>query len=126
MTLSEKPKGQVASSENQIDSARPTRRRTRLKNWLGSSATLLRTALALNRARAGRARHLADKPCNTESNFSTGGRTLFAKLTADARNAAGSIALVRDIDWPPHAVTIRGLDADEREVHSEVKGGAKG
>ena len=58
--------------------------------------------------------------------FLDGRANVIRELTADARNAAGSIALVRDIDWPPHAVTIRVLDADEREVHSEVKGGAKG
>jgi hypothetical protein len=48
------------------------------------------------------------------------------ELTADARNAVGAVALVADIDWPPHAVTLRVLDPDGREVHSGVKGDARG
>jgi hypothetical protein len=31
------------------------------------------------------------------------------------------IALVADMDWPPHAVTLRVLDPDGREVHSAIK-----
>jgi hypothetical protein len=31
-------------------------------------------------------------------------------------------SLVVDVDWPPGAASIRVLDADGREVHSEVKG----
>jgi hypothetical protein len=42
-----------------------------------------------------------------------------------ARNAFGAIALVADLDWPPRAVTMRVLDLDGREVHSEVKGDRK-
>jgi hypothetical protein len=41
---------------------------------------------------------------------------------ADAHNAVGAIALVLGADWPPHAVTMRVLDADGRELHSEAKG----
>ena len=41
--------------------------------------------------------------------------------TADAHNAVGGIALVDDIDWPPRGVTMRVLDVDACEVHSEVK-----
>jgi hypothetical protein len=37
-------------------------------------------------------------------------------------NGAGAIALVADLEWPPHAVTMRVLDLDGREVHSAVKG----
>jgi hypothetical protein len=33
-------------------------------------------------------------------------------LHADARNAAGAIVLVADVDWSPHAVTMRVLDLD--------------
>jgi hypothetical protein len=44
------------------------------------------------------------------------------ELTADAHNAVGAIALVLGADWPPHAVTMRVLDADGRELHSEAKG----
>ncbi len=44
------------------------------------------------------------------------------EVAADARNAAGAIALVVDVDWPPRAVTMRMLDVDGREVHSEIKG----
>jgi hypothetical protein len=43
-------------------------------------------------------------------------------LIADAHNTAGAIALDAEIDWPPHAVTMRVFDADGREVHSEIKG----
>ncbi len=42
--------------------------------------------------------------------------------SANARSFAGAIALVVDIDWPPHAATIRVLDPNGREVHSEIKG----
>jgi hypothetical protein len=33
--------------------------------------------------------------------------------------------LVADIDWPPHAVTMRVLDLEGHEVHSAVKGDDK-
>jgi hypothetical protein len=46
-------------------------------------------------------------------------------LTADFHNAVGAIALVAGMDWPPHAVTMRVLDADGPEVHMEVKGDAR-
>ena len=60
---------------------------------------------------------------NFASNSSTATRTSFIlDLIADARNAAGAIVLVADLEWPPHAVTMRVFDLDEREVHSEVKG----
>jgi hypothetical protein len=36
--------------------------------------------------------------------------------------AGAAIELVRYIDWPPRAVTMRVLDVDGREVHSEIKG----
>ena len=54
--------------------------------------------------------------------FLDGRATVLRELTADARNAVGAIALVTDIDWPPHAVAIRVLDLDGREVHSAIKG----
>jgi len=44
-------------------------------------------------------------------------------MFADARNTVGAIELVRDIDWPPRAVTTRVLDLDGREVRSGAKGG---
>ena len=43
-------------------------------------------------------------------------------LIADARNAAGAIALVADLEWPPHAVTVRVLYVGGREVHSAIRG----
>jgi hypothetical protein len=50
-------------------------------------------------------------------------------MYAAARNAAGAIALVADVDWPPGgvtmrvlAVTMRVLDLDGREIHSAIKG----
>jgi hypothetical protein len=30
--------------------------------------------------------------------------------------------LIADLPWAPRAVTVRVLDADEREVHSAIKG----
>jgi hypothetical protein len=57
--------------------------------------------------------------------FLDGQAKVIRELTADARNAVGAIALVTDIDWPTHAITIRVLDADGREVHSEVKGDSR-
>jgi L-fucose mutarotase/ribose pyranase (RbsD/FucU family) len=47
-------------------------------------------------------------------------------LIADARSVHGAIAIVADLDWPPHAVTMRVLDADGREIHPEIKGDAGG
>jgi hypothetical protein len=47
---------------------------------------------------------------------------VISELIADARSAHGAIALVVDLDWPPQAVTMRVLDTDGREVHSEIKG----
>ena len=44
------------------------------------------------------------------------------ELFADARSAAAAIALFVDMDWPPHAVSIRVLDGEGREVHSVLKG----
>jgi hypothetical protein len=51
---------------------------------------------------------------------------MISELITDARSAHGAIALVADLDWPPHAVTMRALAADGREVHSEIKGDARG
>jgi hypothetical protein len=48
-----------------------------------------------------------------------------SELVADARSAHGAIALVADLDWPPHAVTMRVLDADGREVQPASKGDAR-
>jgi hypothetical protein len=53
---------------------------------------------------------------------------VISELIADARSVHGTIAPVDDLDWPPHAVTMRVLDTDGREVHSEIKatrGGAE-
>jgi hypothetical protein len=58
--------------------------------------------------------------------FFDGAAAVISELIADAHSAAGAIALVADIDWPPHAVTMRVLDADGREVHSATKGDARG
>jgi hypothetical protein len=53
--------------------------------------------------------------------FLDGKANVVRELTADARNAIGAVALVTDIDWPPRAVTMRLLDAEGREVHSDIK-----
>ena len=58
--------------------------------------------------------------------FLDGRTNLIRELTADARSVASAISLVADVDWPPHAVTMRVLDLDGREVHSAVKGDARG
>jgi len=54
--------------------------------------------------------------------FLDGSATVIRELYADARNAAGAIGLVADVDWPPRAVILRVLDVDGREVHSAIKG----
>jgi hypothetical protein len=54
--------------------------------------------------------------------FLDGHTNVIREFTADARNAVGAIALVTDIDWPARAVSIRVLDLDGREVHSQIKG----
>lgn len=43
---------------------------------------------------------------------------VISELIADARSARGAFALVADLDWPPHAITMRVLDAEGREAHS--------
>ena len=55
-----KPKSRVVSCENRTNAARPTRRRTRLKNWLASSVNLPPMIAALNRLRAARAEGVKD------------------------------------------------------------------
>jgi hypothetical protein len=57
--------------------------------------------------------------------FLDAANAVISELTADSHNAVGAIALVAGMDWPPHAVTMRVLDADGREVHMEVKGDAR-
>ena len=54
--------------------------------------------------------------------FLDGSARVIREMFADARNTVGAIALVADVDCPPHAVTMRVLDLDGREVHSKVKG----
>ena len=46
------------------------------------------------------------------------------ELHVEARSASGAISLVRDLEWPSHAVKMRVLDGGGREVHSVVKAGA--
>ena len=50
--------------------------------------------------------------------FLDGNASVILDLIADARNAAGAIALVADLEWPPHAVTLRMLYVDGREVRA--------
>jgi hypothetical protein len=57
--------------------------------------------------------------------FLDGSARVIRESFAEARNDVGAIALVADIDWPRHAVTMRVLDADGREVHSAIKGATK-
>ena len=58
--------------------------------------------------------------------FLDGNARVILDMIADAPNAAGAIALVADLEWPPLAVTMRVLDLDGREVHSAIKGDAGG
>ena len=51
---------------------------------------------------------------------------VISELIADAHSAVGAIALVADLDWPSHTVTMRVLDVDGREVYSASKGDARG
>jgi hypothetical protein len=51
---------------------------------------------------------------------------VLSELFADARNAVGAIELIVNIDWPRRAVTVRVVDLDGREVHSEIKGDVAG
>jgi hypothetical protein len=57
--------------------------------------------------------------------FLDGRAAVIRELTADARSATGAVALVSEIDWPPRAVTMRVLDTDGREIHSETKGNSE-
>jgi hypothetical protein len=57
--------------------------------------------------------------------FLDGSARVPREWSADARSVAGAVALIVDIDWPPRAVTMRVLDANGREVHSEIKGDTK-
>jgi hypothetical protein len=57
--------------------------------------------------------------------FVDGSARVIRELHADAQNAVSAIELVRDLDWPPGAVTMRVFDLDKREVHSAIKGDVK-
>ena len=54
--------------------------------------------------------------------FLEGEASVIRELSADARSAINALLLVGDLDWPPRAVTTRVLDAEGREVYSEVQG----
>jgi hypothetical protein len=53
--------------------------------------------------------------------FLDGNASVILDMIADARNAAGAIALVADLEWSPHAVTMRVFDLDEREMSIGVQ-----
>jgi hypothetical protein len=54
--------------------------------------------------------------------FLEGSARVIGELHADARNSIGAIELVRDIDWPPRAFSMRVLDLDGREVQFQGEG----
>ena len=54
--------------------------------------------------------------------FLDGAANVVRELHADARSATGAATLVADMDWPPHPVSMRVLDADGREVHFATRG----
>lgn len=56
--------------------------------------------------------------------FLDGSAIVIGELTAAARSPAGALQLVVADDWPLEAVSIRVLDAAEREVHSAIRGDA--
>jgi hypothetical protein len=58
--------------------------------------------------------------------FLDGAANVLREWRAYARSVAGAVSLVTEIDWPPHAVTMRVLDANGREVHSTTKIGGPG
>jgi hypothetical protein len=58
--------------------------------------------------------------------FLDGAANVLREWSAYARSVAGAVSLVTEIDWPPHAVTMRVLDANGREVHSTTKIGGPG
>ncbi len=51
---------------------------------------------------------------------------IIRELSADARSGMSAFELVADMPWVPRAVTMRVLDADGREVHSERRLDVKG
>ncbi len=51
-----------------------------------------------------------------------GSARVIHEMHAEARDSICAVSLVRDLEWPPAAVTMRVLDGDGREVHSVVKG----
>jgi hypothetical protein len=53
--------------------------------------------------------------------FLDGSANVLREWSANARSVADAVSLVTEIDWPPHAVTMRVLDANGREVHFTTK-----
>jgi hypothetical protein len=53
--------------------------------------------------------------------FVDGNASVILDLIADARNAAGAIALVADLEWPPHAVTMRMLYVDRERIDARFR-----
>jgi hypothetical protein len=54
--------------------------------------------------------------------FLDGSARVIRELFANARNAAGAIALIVDMDWPPRAITMRVLDDDDIAMGQRVSG----
>jgi hypothetical protein len=57
--------------------------------------------------------------------FLDGQANVIRELTADARSATHAHSLVVDVDWPLGAASLRVVDLDGFEVHSEIRGDAK-
>ena len=62
---------------------------------------------------------------NFASNSSTGRRASCGSCTPTCETLSAQIELVRDVDWPPHAVTIRVLDVTGVRVHLAIEGEAE-
>jgi hypothetical protein len=76
--------------------------------------------VALASRRAGRPDHAF------RIQFFDGSARVIQELHADARNAGGAIALVRELTGRRAPSPSRVLDLDGREVHSSLKGDTKG
>ena len=57
--------------------------------------------------------------------FLDGSANVLREWSANARSVADAVSLVIEIDWPPHAVTMRVLDANGREVANQSRSRAR-
>jgi hypothetical protein len=65
-------------------------------------------------------------PCNTGIQFLDGNGQVILDLLVDARNAAGAIALVADVDWPPAGAAVPASIGRAKVVGLIVEKSARG